>query len=92
MKNLGIIIVAAFLMASCDSTPGRNKDVLPVVHDGVAEEMDHHDDAHEGHGHEGHDAHGKAQEGHVDPAHGNEKSDSVTVHEHTTAEKKDSAH
>lgn len=85
MKKFGLLIAGAFILASCDATPGGNKDILPVVHEGVAEEMDHHggDHAHEGH---------EAQKEHVDPAHATEKSDSTMAHDHATAEPKDSAH
>lgn len=78
MKKLGLLIVGAFLLISCDATPGGNKDVLPVVHDGIKAEVDHHA---EGHGHEGHEAH--TEENH-DAYHTAEEKD--TTH---TAEKKD---
>ncbi len=72
MKKLGLLIVGAFLWVGCDSTPGGNKNVLPVVHDGIKAEVDHHaehgHEAHEGHDAENHDAH-----------HATEKKDTVKV-------------
>lgn len=83
MKKLGLLIAGAFILASCDSSPGRNQSILPVVHDGVAEEMDHHgaDHAHEGHGN------------HAEEAHMVEKTDSAQAHHEAPMEEpKDSAH
>ena len=87
MKKLGLLIAGAFILASCDSSPGGNRDVLPVVHDGVKEEMDHHGGDH---AHEGHENH--ATEGHAQEANQVEKTDSTAVNTHQTEEKKDSAH
>lgn len=39
MKQLGLLIVGAFLFVACDATPGGNKGVLPIVHDGLKEEI-----------------------------------------------------
>ncbi len=39
MKQLGLLIVGAFLFVACDATPGGNKGVLPIVHDGHKEEI-----------------------------------------------------
>lgn len=82
MKKLGFLIVGAFLFIACDSTPGGNKDVMPVKHEGVAEEHhgEHDHDAHKGHeehGEEGHD-----HESHAGHDHGESK-DSVKVEEAT---------
>ena len=80
MKKLGLLIVGAFLWVGCDSTPGGNKVILPVVHDGIKADVEHHDHA-DGHAHEGHEGHGaENHEAH----HATEKKD--TTH---TAEKKD---
>lgn len=40
MKKVGLLVVGAFLMASCDSTPSGNKAILPVVHDDAVEVVD----------------------------------------------------
>lgn len=40
MKKLGLLIVGAFLLAACDATPGGNKSILPVVHDGNMEQVE----------------------------------------------------
>lgn len=37
MKKIGLLLVGAFLMASCDSTPSGNKAILPVEHEGHME-------------------------------------------------------
>lgn len=37
MKKIGLLLVGAFLMASCDSTPSGNKAILPVEHEGNME-------------------------------------------------------
>ena len=87
MKKLGLLIAGAFILASCDSSPGRNTSIMPVVHDGVAEEVDHHGGDH---AHEGHENH--AEEGHTEEANQVEKTDSTVVDTHQTAEKKDSVH
>lgn len=60
MKKLGLLIVGAFLFTACDSTPGGNKGILPLEHDGIAEEVDHHAE-----GHEAHDAHATHEEDHA---------------------------
>lgn len=39
MKQLGLLIVGAFLFVACDATPGGNKGILPIVHDGHKEEI-----------------------------------------------------
>lgn len=87
MKKLGLLIAGAFILASCDSTPGGNRDVLPVVHDGVAEEMDHHGGEH---AHEGHENH--AEEAHSEETHKAEATDSASVQGTHAEEKKDSTH
>lgn len=51
MKNLGLLFVGAFLLASCDATPKGNKSIYPVVHDEPVEKVD----VHAGHDHAGHD-------------------------------------
>lgn len=40
MKKLGLLIVGAFLLAACDATPGGNKAIIPVVHDGNMENVE----------------------------------------------------
>lgn len=55
MKNLGLLFVGAFLLASCDATPGGNKAIYPVTHDEPVEKVDEHA------GHD-HSAHGHATE------------------------------
>jgi hypothetical protein len=44
MKKLGLLFVGAFILASCDATPGGNQSIYPVVHDEPVEKVDHHGD------------------------------------------------
>ncbi|HUH34838.1 MAG TPA: hypothetical protein VL022_03320 [Moheibacter sp.] len=37
MKQLGLLIVGAFLFVACDSKPGGNKGILPIVHENEKE-------------------------------------------------------
>lgn len=39
MKQLGLLIVGAFLLVACDITPGGNKGILPITHDTDKEEL-----------------------------------------------------
>lgn len=80
MKKLGLLFVGAFLLASCDATPGGNKSIYPVVHDEAVEKVDHAE-----HGHEGHDAH----EGHATET--TEVKDSTHTAEAAVEAPKDSA-
>lgn len=61
MKKFGLFVIGALLFTACDSTPGGNKDILPVVHDGIEEPMDHHDD-HSAEAHEDHSNHATMEE------------------------------
>lgn len=45
MKKLGLLIVGAFLLVACDATPGGNKAILPVVHDGNKEVVEDQNEA-----------------------------------------------
>lgn len=40
MKKLGLLIAVSFFMTACDMTPGGNKGILPVTHDGNSEQVD----------------------------------------------------
>jgi hypothetical protein len=43
MKKIGLLIAGAFLLTACDASPGRNHDILPVVHDQPVEPVEHHE-------------------------------------------------
>lgn len=56
MKTFGLLLVGAFILASCDATPKGNKSIYPVVHDEPVEKVDEHaGHDHANHDHAGHD-------------------------------------
>lgn len=40
MKQLGLLIVGAFLFVACNSKPGGNKGILPIVHENEKEAIE----------------------------------------------------
>ncbi|WP_413532440.1 hypothetical protein [Empedobacter brevis] len=81
MKKLILLVAIAAFATSCNSKPGVNHGVLPVVHEpATAEEMHHKTEA----AHEAHEKHEEA----VEEKH-EEIKDSVKTAETTKVEKKD---